>query len=71
MVRYDRNTSIDGHPITKNGEPMSKAEVIAELNCLAGTIAWLKNEYWALSNNSVKNSDRIIEECTRVIGKSN
>lgn len=38
MLTYGKNTSIDGHPITKNGEPMSKDEIIKELNFLASTV---------------------------------
>ena len=35
---YKINHSIDGHPICKNGEPMSKKQIVSELNKLYETI---------------------------------
>jgi len=37
-VTYEIDHNIDGWPITKDGEPMSKKEVLAELNRLQSTI---------------------------------
>jgi len=32
MAKYQKDHSIDGHPICDNGEPMSKQEIIEKLN---------------------------------------
>lgn len=68
--RYSQGVMSDGPVILEDGDPMTPEEIVSKLNELHETIAWLKNEFWSLSNHTIRESDRVIEECSRVIGKS-
>lgn len=50
MARFAKDYNIDGWPITDNGTPLDKEEVIAMLNGMAGQIDYLAEEYRKLKN---------------------
>lgn len=60
MVVYSKDGNIDGHPITKDGVPLSKQQIIDELNSLANCIAHLKDVLWQENARTNKASDSMI-----------